>query len=198
LEKIDLKLYVILIGTGILVGVYLELFIQKQFESLTISAIILAIFGGIGTVRTLVSSLINWHRTPTLKLEKDIHIENKHYQGFTHKVYFLKVVKQRGSTTKANDCEAWLDIKDKHYPTVWAPNNIQLCPIGDYMYMRLFEVKPKQQIIFPQGYPNQGFKEIHEPYEEYINSKLTVSVHSSNAGSKSRTFNSLREIIKES
>jgi hypothetical protein len=196
LERLDLKLYVILIGTGILIGVYLELFIQKQFEYLTISAIILAVFGGIGTVRILVSSLLSWYRTPTLKLEKDIHVENKHYQGFTNKVYFLKVVKERG-ITKANDCEAWLDIKDDHYPTVWAPNDLQLCSIGDYMYVRLFEVKPKQEIIFPEGYPNQGFKEIPKAYEDYINSKLTVSVHSINAGSKSHTFNSLMEIIKE-
>jgi hypothetical protein len=63
--------------------------------------------------------------------------------------------------------------------------------------MRLFEVKPKQEIIFPQGYSNYSFKEIHENLG-YINSKLTVSVHSSNAGSNLIHSIRYRKIIKES
>jgi hypothetical protein len=152
----------------------------KNFIPL-ITSIIVAIIG-------IWRIVMEWFNEPSLKLDK-ISTDNG--------IYFIDVIKKRGKG-KAEECEGWISLgkTDNTFPTIWGLNNKFKIDISEKIPLKLFQITDNS-ITFFSANVDGGYAPNQIPYNNVIDTKLTITVSSKNAKTPKPFKNkTIREIIQ--
>jgi hypothetical protein len=191
-----LLLAVIVFFAGFGIGIYVTLIFQKQTTVFGISAIVIAIFSGLGALVSLANRIMDWHsnnkekeKVPVLKFDDFYKTIGPLIQTYApdykeHVTCFVRIIdtnsKSEGQVENAN---GFLEVKGRdaqrsitRTPTVWSVNNSRSLSFSKRADLMLFTAIGTERIIFPIANKEEGYKPNTKPYSNFINEELIIEV----------------------